>query len=55
MTRTNEGDQFRESIYKRKIALKVIPPLIEEFYYDFSTRDNISYGKLVRFFIQKAS
>ena len=25
MTRTNEGDQFRESIYKRKIALKADP------------------------------
>ena len=37
------------------IKIKVILPLIDEFYCDFSTRDSISYGKLVRFLIQKAS
>jgi hypothetical protein len=44
-----------EALCDRTKLIKVIPPLIDEFYYDFSTRDNISYGKLVRFFIQKAS
>ena len=48
-------DAVRVRVYFIEADLKIILPLIDEFYCDFSTRDNISYGKLVRFFIQKAS
>ena len=35
------------------IKIKVILPLIDEFYCDFSTRDNISYGNRLDFLFKK--